>query len=74
MSRNHNWNMTKFIHEGNYVAEVTVTLILADDDWAPYLSVEDAQKLDAVRWALRDGNISAATRYGKIFKLLPVAA
>ena len=66
--------VSKFIHEGDYVAEVTVTLILADDDWAPYLSVKDAKKLDAVRFALKEGKISDAARYGKVFKLLPIAA
>lgn len=66
--------VSKYIHEGNYVAEVVVTLIITDDDWSPYLSVEDVQKLDAVRLALRDGDISQAAQYGRVFKLLPVAA
>lgn len=46
---------TKYIHEGKYVAEVDVELIEADDDWAPYLSVEDAERLDEVRDLLRAG-------------------
>ncbi len=66
--------ISKFIHEGDYVAEVKVMLILADDDWAPYLSVEDAKKLDAVRFALREGKLSDAAQYGQVFRLLPVAA
>jgi len=43
----------KLIHEGRYAAEVPVELIEDDTGWSPYLSVEDAKKLDAVRLALR---------------------
>ena len=43
----------KLIHEGRYPAEVPVELIEDDTGWSPYLSVEDAKKLDAVRLALR---------------------
>ncbi len=66
--------VSKYIHAGDYVAEVVVTLILTDDDWSPYLSVEDAQKLDIVRRFLQAGDIAQAARYGRVFKLLPVAA
>ena len=65
---------TKFIHEGEYAAEVEVELIYADDGWSPYLSVEDANKLDGVRLALRQGDIELAGRLAKVFKLTPVAA
>ena len=45
--------ISKLVHEGNYVAEVEVVveMIHAEDGWAPYLSVEDACKLDDVREA-----------------------
>jgi len=43
----------KLVHEGEYVAEVDVVLLEADEGWSPYLSVEDACKLDNVREALR---------------------
>ena len=36
---------TKLVHEGDFEAEVSVGLIEADDEWSPYISVEDAQKL-----------------------------
>jgi hypothetical protein len=39
----------KLIHEGQYLAEVDVELLVTDDEWSPYLSVEDAYKLDDVR-------------------------
>lgn len=66
--------MTKLIHEGDFAAEVDVTLIVTDDEWSPYLSLEDAYKLDDVRQALRQGNLQAATRLARVFKLTPVAA
>ena len=40
---------TKLIHEGDYVAEVDVELIDTDEGWSPYLSLEDAYRLDEVR-------------------------
>lgn len=40
---------TKLIHEGEYVAEVQVELTETDDDWSPYLSVEEAYKLAAIK-------------------------
>ena len=45
---------TKLIHEGNYIAE-DVELVEDTDGWAPYLSLEDAYRLDDVRDALRRG-------------------
>ena len=44
---------TKLVHEGEYVAEVDVELIETGEEWAPYLSLDDAYKLDDVREALR---------------------
>ena len=62
----------EIIHEGKYAAEVPVDLIEDDTGWSPYLSVEDARKLDAVRLALRAGDIVAA-KHGRVFELLPVS-
>jgi hypothetical protein len=66
---------TKLVREGQYVAEVEVELELSDETegWAPYLSLEDASKLDAVREALRDGDVEKASQYAKVFRLMPVA-
>lgn len=63
---------TKYVHEGQYVAEVEVSLIEDDTGWAPYLSIEDACKLDDVRESLRQGNFQVAERYGRIYELRPV--
>jgi len=64
---------TKYVHEGQYVAEVEVDLIDDNAGWSPYLSVEDAYKLDDVRVALRQGDLDSAARYGRIYELRPVA-
>ena len=64
---------TKIVREGNYLAEVDVELIETEDDWAPYLSLDDARKLDDVREALRAEDIKAATMKAKIFVLQPAA-
>ena len=64
---------TKYIHEGRYVAEIEVELIEDDTGWSPYLSVEDAYKLDDVRDALRQGDLESAARYGRVYELRRVA-
>ncbi len=66
-------NRTKLVHEGKYVAEVDVELLESEDGWSPYLSLDDAYRLDDVREALRHGDVEAAARYGKVFTLTPVA-
>jgi hypothetical protein len=64
---------TKLVHEEGYVAEVDVELIESDESWSPYLSLEDAYKLDDVREALRRGDLQTATKLAKVFKLTPVS-
>jgi hypothetical protein len=63
---------TKRVYEGQYVAEVDVGLIITGEGWSPYLSLEDAYKLDDVREALHRGDIEAATRLARIFRLTPI--
>ncbi len=64
---------TKLVQEGKYVAEVDVEVMEMEDGWSPYLSLEEAYKLDDVREALRRGDVKAASRYGRVFALTPVA-
>ena len=52
--------LSKFIHEGEYVAD--------------YLTLDDAQKLDDVRAALRRRDLETATQLAQVFKLIPVTA
>jgi hypothetical protein len=63
----------KLIHEGQYVAEVEVELIDTEEGWSPYLTLDDANKLDDVRDALRRGDVKTASRLGRIFELTPIA-
>ena len=70
MSRRH----TKFVHEGEYAAEVEVELIEEEDEWSPYLSLWEAEKLDAVREALRRGDVREASKVGRVYRLTPVSA
>ena len=62
----------KLVHEGNYVAEVEVGLLYTGEGWSPYLSLEDAQKLDTVREALRSDDITAARKLSRVYRLTPV--
>jgi hypothetical protein len=64
----------KYIHEGKYVAEVDVEFIEDETEWAPYLSLEDAEKLDEVRTALARGDLTEASKRARVFTLQPVAA
>lgn len=65
---------TKLIHEGEYVAEVQVELSQTDDEWSPYLSLEEAYRLDDIREALRRGDVRFAAQHARVFTLTPVAA
>ena len=63
---------TKLVHEGKNVAEVDIELIDTPEGWSPYLTLEDAYKLDDVREALRKGDLDAASRLGRLYTLTPV--
>jgi hypothetical protein len=65
---------TKLVREGSLIAEVDVELIQSDQPWAPYLSVEEARKLDEVRLALQKNDVVAAMKYARVFRLTPVSA
>jgi hypothetical protein len=64
---------TKFIHEGQYAAAVEVERTESDTGWSPYLSVEDAQKLDEVREALKTGDLKKAGHLARVYQLTPLA-
>jgi hypothetical protein len=63
---------TKLVHEGRYLAEVDVELLVTEDEWSPYLALQDAYKLDNVREALKKGDTATAARYGRVFSLTPI--
>jgi hypothetical protein len=60
------------VQEGQYVAEVEV--IETDDAWSPYLTPEDAYKLDDVREPLKQGDVRRANEIGQVYKLEPVSS
>lgn len=62
---------TKWIRSGAYIAEVDVDLVDADTGWSPYLSLDDAFKLDDVRAALRRGDVQEATRHARVLTGTP---
>ena len=64
---------TKYVLEGPYAAAVDVDWIESEMGWSPYLSLEDAQKLDEVREALRRGDLKRAGQLGRVYQLTPVA-
>jgi hypothetical protein len=64
---------TKLVHEGEFVAEVDVKLVESEEGWSPYLSLEDAYRLDDVREALRRGDIRQAAEIARVYTLMPVA-
>ena len=64
---------TKYVLEGLYAAAVDVDWIESEMSWSPYLSLDDAQKLDEVREALRRGDLTRATQLGRVYQLTPVA-
>jgi hypothetical protein len=64
---------TKLFHEGKYAAEVDIELEYSDESWSPTMSLADARKLEAVRLALKRGDVAEAARHGRVFELKPVA-
>lgn len=63
---------TKLIHEGEFIAEVEVNLLDTGSGWSPYLSLDDAYKIDEVREALRRQDLQTASRLSTVFRLTPV--
>ena len=55
------------------MAEVEIELIDTNEGWSPYLSLDDACKLDDVRDALRRGDLRKASRLARVFTLTPLA-
>ena len=64
--------MTRLVREGDYIAEVSVDLIEAEGGWSPYLTLDDAYRLDDIRGALRRGDMRTASRMARVYRLTPV--
>jgi hypothetical protein len=65
---------TKIVHEGKYIAEVDIEIIDANDGWSPYLSLDDALKLDDVRDALRRGDVASAIKHSRVYEISRIKA
>jgi hypothetical protein len=65
---------SEFVKERDIVAEVSVELLYDDNEWSPYLSPSDLQKLDRVRLALRNGDLRTAAKEAKIYSPSHIAA
>lgn len=63
----------KLVHVGEYAAEVEVEMIYTDDEWSPYLSLDDAMKLDDVREALERKDFETAQKLSRVYTLSPLA-
>jgi hypothetical protein len=65
----------RLVREGDLVAEVDVHLVEAESGWTPYLSLQDAYRLDDVREALRAGDVKRASLLAsRLYRLTPVEA
>lgn len=63
----------RLVREGDLIAEVEVDIVETEGGWAPYLSLDDAYKLDDVREALRAGDIKRAAQLStRVYRLTPV--
>jgi hypothetical protein len=64
---------TKLIRQGDYMAEIEVTLTYTDHDWSPHLSLPEAEKLDHLRRALQQDDLKAAGQLARIYQLTAIA-
>jgi len=64
----------RLMREGDLLAKIEITLHDAPEAWEPYLSVEDALKLDFVRKALKEGDLKSAMDLAKVYRLVAVEA
>ena len=69
-----NKTIKKLFRKDNYVAEVEVTLIETDHEWAPYYSIDDVRKMEIVEKALEEDDLKTVSKYAHLYTLTPVAA
>jgi len=62
----------KMVREGAFIADVPVELLDSPEGWGPYLSLQDARKMDQARVLLRKGDVEGAGKLGRVFRLVPV--
>jgi hypothetical protein len=64
---------TRFVREGKYLAEVAVDIVMDDIGWSPGLTLEGAEKLERVRFALKAGDVKTALQYAKVYEAKLIA-
>ena len=64
---------TKFLHEGNYVAQVEIELVDSNTGWSPTMSLDTAYRLDDIRLALLQCDIKTASKYATVFEMKQIA-
>jgi hypothetical protein len=57
----------KYIHEGRYVAAVSIELIRDETAWSPCLTLEDACKLGGGYSTKRNRSALSFVRYGMVW-------
>jgi hypothetical protein len=63
----------RLVREGDFVAEVDVEVVEAENGWTPYVSLEDAYRMDDVREALRAGDVKRASQLARrVYRLTPL--
>jgi hypothetical protein len=66
--------ITKLVREGDLVAEVRLEVMEVEEEWSPYISLEDAQRLDDVREAQLAQDLKRASRLAhRLRRLTPVS-
>jgi uncharacterized protein (DUF111 family) len=58
---------TKVVRVGDYAVEVEVVMLEDEDGWGPYLTVEDALKLEDVKSALKRGDLEEPAKLGRCY-------
>ena len=62
----------EIVRAGRFYAEVPVSEIPDNRAWGPYLSLDDALKIERVRIALETGKIREAAREAQVYELKPL--
>lgn len=62
----------KYVHERKYFAEIEVELLETDSGWSPYLSIEDALKIDDVRDALQHNDVEKAKINASVYEVVSI--
>lgn len=58
------------VREEDFAVEVSVTMDDAAGSWRPSVGLDEFRKLDRAREALRRGDLPAATREGRVYRLI----